>query len=357
VSGASAAVLAVDGGNSKADVALVARDGTLLAAVHGPTISHQQVGLQAGMANLLALVTRALAGLAGGPGGGTGGGTDAGDAAPHAGGGRAAGLGVYCLAGADYPSDVRLLRRGIEDLGLTPETIVLNDTFAALRAGTHRPWGVALICGRGINGCAVAPDGRRARFDAIGTYSGDWGGGHGIGQAGLAAAVRARDGRGRRTTLERLVPAHFGLPTPAALTRALYDRRIAEDRLVELSPIVFEAATDNDPVARSIIDRLADELVAMAGALLRRLRLTRLDPEIVLAGGVFRATDARFYERLEAGIRAVAPRARIVRLTAPPVLGAALIGLDRLSTSGAAERSAESRLRAALERWGRASAG
>nr|MBA2381274.1 ATPase [Chloroflexota bacterium] len=35
------AVLAVDGGNSKADVGLIAADGTLLAAVHGGTISHQ----------------------------------------------------------------------------------------------------------------------------------------------------------------------------------------------------------------------------------------------------------------------------------------------------------------------------
>jgi N-acetylglucosamine kinase-like BadF-type ATPase len=37
VSRPPAAVLAVDGGNSKADLALVARDGTLMAAVRGPT--------------------------------------------------------------------------------------------------------------------------------------------------------------------------------------------------------------------------------------------------------------------------------------------------------------------------------
>ena len=47
-----AAVLAVDGGNSKADLALVARDGTLLAAVRGPTISHQQVGVEEGIVRL-----------------------------------------------------------------------------------------------------------------------------------------------------------------------------------------------------------------------------------------------------------------------------------------------------------------
>ncbi|HYL41055.1 MAG TPA: BadF/BadG/BcrA/BcrD ATPase family protein [Candidatus Binatus sp.] len=335
---AESAVLAVDGGNSKADVALLAADGTLLGAVHGPTISHQQVGLTGGMVMLGELARRAAGGKPGGtrPGGPAG---------------RMATLGVYCLAGADFPTDVRLLTRGIAALGLTDQTIVLNDTFAALRAGTHRPWGVALICGRGINACAVAPNGRSARFDAVGDYSGDWGGGVGVARAALAAAVRGRDGRGPRTILERLVPEHFGLRSPAALTRALYEGRIEDDRLLELPPIVFDAATGGDAVARSIVDRLADELVAMATALIRRLRMTRLDPEVVLAGGVFRATDRAFYERLEAGVRDVARDARTVRLSAPPVLGSALIWLDRLSPTGATPGTAESRLRAALEAW------
>jgi hypothetical protein len=51
------AVLAVDGGNSKADVALVADDGSLIGAVRGPTISHQ--------ATTLAIATERLTGLAG----------------------------------------------------------------------------------------------------------------------------------------------------------------------------------------------------------------------------------------------------------------------------------------------------
>jgi N-acetylglucosamine kinase-like BadF-type ATPase len=332
VSGTGAAVLAVDGGNSKADLALVAQDGSLIAAVHGPTISHQAVGLEAGMAGLLQLAAQCVPG-------------------PEPLAPPLAELGVFGLAGADYPEDVRLLRRAIEELGLTESTVILNDTFAALRAGTHRPWGVVLICGQGINAAAVAPDGRSARFDGVGEYSGDWGGGGGVGQAGLAAAVRGRDGRGPRTTLERLVPAHFGLASPVAVTKALYFGRIEEKELPFLAPVVFEAAVAGDAVARSIIDRLADELTGMARALIRRLRLGRLDPEVVLAGGVFKADDPLFHERLRAGILAAAPQASIVRLTAPPVLGAALVGLDRLAPGGAAPSGIEARLRSDLEAW------
>ncbi|HYK94713.1 MAG TPA: BadF/BadG/BcrA/BcrD ATPase family protein [Candidatus Dormibacteraeota bacterium] len=337
-----AAILAVDGGNSKADVALIGSDGTLLAAVHGPSISHQAVGLETGMANLRALVAKvaAEAGIAGTGARGSGR-TE----------GRVAALGSYCLAGADYRVEERLLHASIDALGLTEQTLVRNDTFAALRAGTDRPWGVALICGRGINGAAVAPDGRTARFDGLGHISGDWGGGRGIGTAGLGAAVRARDGRGPRTLLERLVPEHFGLKTPAAVTRALYEERIDDTRLTDLAPVVFRAAAEGDAVARGILTRLSTELAAMAGALIRRLALARLDPEVVLAGGVFQADDPIFYGEIEAGVLAVAPRARIVRLTAPPVLGAALIGLDRLSKDGATPAAVDARLRAALVAW------
>jgi hypothetical protein len=62
--------------------------------------------------------------------------------------------------------------------------------------------------------------------------------------------------------------------------------------------------------------------------------MTRLAVEIVLAGGVFRATDEAFYERLHGRVRAVVPRATFVRLDAPPVAGPALEGLDRIGAGG-----------------------
>jgi N-acetylglucosamine kinase-like BadF-type ATPase len=324
-------VLAVDGGNSKTDVTLVAADGRVLGSARGPTCSHQQVGIDAGMAQLAALVDRAAS-----------------KAGFSSGLRPVADLAVYGLAGADFPSDVRLLTGALAGQAFAATDIVLNDTFIALRAGTRRTWGVALICGQGVNGCAVAPDARAARFDGVGEASGDWGGGGGLGSAAVAAAVRGRDGRGQRTSLERLVPAHFDLRSPGALTRALYFERISERRLSELAPLVFEAAAAGDAVARTIVDRLADELVAMARALIRRLRLSRLNPEVVLAGGVFRTNERGFHDRLEAGILAAAPRATLVRLSAPPVLGAALLGLDRVA-GGTTDPATEGRLRGALE--------
>ena len=114
---------------------------------------------------------------------------------------------------------------------------------------------------------------------------------------------------------------------------------------------MFWAAGQGDAVARSILDRLADELAGMAAALLRRLRMTRLDPEVVLAGGVFRARDDAFMGRLERGVHAAAPAARLVRLDAPPVLGSALLGLDRQAAGGFTDPVIAARLREALIAW------
>lgn len=325
-----AAVFAVDGGNSKAEALLLTADGRILAAVRSGTVSHQQVGFEAASAGIAALAARAaeIAGLATDPG--------------------LAEVGSHCLAGADFPAETRRLRLAIERLGITTRTVVRNDTFAALRAGATRPWGVALICGQGVNGVAVGPTGRIARFAALGDITGDWGGGTSVGMAGLGAAVRAADGRGPATTLRGRVPEHFGARSIGAVVRGLYTGQIEHAGLSELSPVVFAAAAAGDAVAAAIVDRLAEELATMAVALLRRTGQTRLDAEMVLAGGVFRAEHSPLVDGLVRRVHVVAPGAQPRRLREPPVLGAALLGLEALNLSRAALERAESDLRRGL---------
>ncbi len=242
-------------------------------------------------------------------------------------------VGAFCVAGADFRADVNALTRAFGEAGVADRVSVRNDAFAALRAGAPRGWGVVVICGAGVNAVGVGPDGRTARLAAIGDFSGDWGGGYGVGKEALGSAMRARDGRGAPTSLARLVPARLGFKRPIDVIRALYDGRMNARRLEELAPLTFEQATAGDAVARAIIDRLADELGTMAVAIARQLRVVRLDPDVVLTGGVFRATDAAFYRRIEDGIHAHIPDARVRPLGMRPVVGAALLGLDQLGVA------------------------
>jgi N-acetylglucosamine kinase-like BadF-type ATPase len=310
VTGTDQLVLGVDGGNSKTDALLLDASARVVASVRGPTVSHQAVGMTEGMARLQALVAE-LRGAAG--------------VAP----GVLPAAAVLALAGADYPSDERRLRAAVAPLGLAARVDVVNDTWAGLRAGTDRGWGIVLICGSGTNAAGLAPDGRRWRFPAVGTIAGDWGGGGDIGMDGLRAAVRAWDGRGPATILRERIPEAAGLRRVEALVRVLYEGRTSL-RVRSFAPVVFRAAMDGDAVARGIIDHQADELAAMAAAIARRLRLTRSDPDVVLAGAVFDTDDAAFFERLEMGVRRAIPRARLVRCRRSPAHGAALLALDAL---------------------------
>ena len=334
--GGASFVLGVDGGNSKTDVALVGTDGRLLAAVRGGTISHQQVGLERGADRLVELVRAAR------------------DAAGLEPDDPLATQAVYTLAGADSPADITRLSAAFAARPLANVGHVVNDAFAPVRAGSERGWGVAIICGAGVNAAGIGPDGRTARFAALGAISGDWGGGGDVAMAGLGAAVRARDGRGPRTVLERTVPAHFGRHRPLDVSNAIEHGEITEADVRHLSPVVFAAAADGDAVARAIVDRLADELVVMATAVVRRLGLLRSDPDVVLAGGVFEAADAVFEGRIVDGIHDVVPGAHVARLGALPVTGATLLAMDRLSDkdlAGADRALATARVRTELGAW------
>ena len=176
------------------------------------------------------------------------------------------------LAGLDFPEEERRFHAAVDGLGWAGRIIVGNDTFAVLRAGTDRGWGVAVTCGTGINCVGIGPDGRHVRFPSLGTMTGDWGGGWDLGVAALGAAARSQDGRGPATSLESAVPAHFALPTPLAVAEAIHTRAIPERRLTELAPLVFEEA-DRDPVAAELLARLTTEVVAFVRAAIDRLNL------------------------------------------------------------------------------------
>ena len=326
-------ILALDGGGSKVDAALVAASGRVLGAARwhrrgAPDLDGGDLESRGadGDDRYVRGAGRAIRAAC----------RDAGldpEAMP------AARLGIYCLAGADLPVDDRRISRAIARQGWTSEDVVRNDTFAILRAGSDRGWGIAVVCGHGMNCAGIAPNGRTFRFPAKGDLSGDWGGGADLGRTAVWFAVRAQDGRGSATSLSQTVPDHFGLRGVGQLVQALHLGHISERRLDELAPVVFGDARRGDPIARSMLDRQADEIVLMSGAAMRKLKMTALDADVVLGGGIFRNSDGAFLERIREGMRSQAPAARITILTSPPVVGAALLGLDHIgATARAAAR-------------------
>ncbi|MGV9840709.1 N-acetylglucosamine kinase [Streptomyces fungicidicus] len=309
-------ILAVDAGNSKTDVAVVNHDGEVLATARGEGFRPPAVGLDTAMSALTATVTRALA-TAGTP------------TVSHV---------SACLANADLPIEEEQLTAALTHRGWGTTVDVRNDTFAILRAGVTEPRGVAVVCGAGINCVGMHPDGRTARFPALGRFSGDWGGGWALAEEALFHAARASDGRGEPTALAHALPRHFGLPDMPALIEALHLGHVAPARRHELAPVLFAVAATGDGAALTIIDRQAEEIVTMAVVALTRLGLMDEPTPVLLGGGVLAARDPRLEGRIRALLAERAPEAEPRVVTSRPVLGAALLGLDRMGAAGEAQR-------------------
>jgi N-acetylglucosamine kinase-like BadF-type ATPase len=343
VTGSLPAVVAIDGGNSKTDVALVGQDGTLLALVRGAGMPGR---LGDATITLLGDLISAAVKLADSEQDGVSPAVPAtGPVAPHL---------VACVANADLPSEERQLERMLAAQGWAGSTTVANDTYAVLRAGlddvpacgASQHWGVGVTCGTGINGMGKAPDGRTARFLALGMITGDWGGGSGLGLEAHWHAVRDEDGRGPRTALRQAIPAALGLSEPLEVAEALHTGQLNWDSLASLPPVVFEVADAGDDIARSLVLRLAEEIFLLVRSSIMRLDLTDEPVPVVLGGGIIAAANPLLMDAVTAKILAEFPAADIRVLLHAPVAGASLVGLDLAQ----AEVSAKRRLREQFER-------
>jgi N-acetylglucosamine kinase-like BadF-type ATPase len=295
-------VLGVDGGNSKTDVVVATSDGEPVSFVRGGGSNSHGPGGSAACIELIASLV------------------DLGEQADRA---------VLFLCGADLPHDVIELTQLARARGWAREVTVENDTFALLHAGTDADAAVAVVCGAGIN-CVGRSRDRIVRYPALGWETGDWGGAEAVGQEALYHANRAVDGRGKPTALVELVELHFGKPV-VEVGAVLHYKRMPRARLGELAPAVVAS---DDPVARGLTQRLADEIVLLVERAVRDLELDNAD--VVLGGGML-ADRGRLY-----GLVAEQLAAEPIVPTLPPVAGAVLAAL---------EGAAHARFREAFAEW------
>jgi len=325
----AAAVLAIDGGNSKTDVALVAADGTVLARGRGPRAVPEVSGMTESLRIIGELVAKAA--------------HDCGMTLEH---GPIAQHTAAYLAGVDLPSEEAQMHAALSAQGWSATTKVDNDTFAIFRAGTTSHWGVGVVSGAGINAVGIGPDGRVARFLAFGEFSGDFGGGNDLSNQVLYWASRAEDGRGEPTALTRAVCEHFDLPTVYDVAVAVHRGEITRDQRLDLTRVLFRIASETgDEIAVSLLDRQAYEVALMARELLRQLELEDTATAIVLGGGVLTSGNPLLTQLVKKQLAAQAPKAVITFNDVPAIAGAVLLGFDYLGITRAAEDRLRSQLR------------
>ncbi len=235
-------------------------------------------------------------------------------------------VGVFTLAGADWPEDHSRREAVLGRAGITQKVIVKNDSFGGMRAGLNRPYGMVLAVGTGMNAAVITPSGQEWAF---GYY--ETGGGSGtILQEILAAVLRAEDGRGQPTLLTQLVLEKLEFPTVEAMLRAHVLHQIDYGKYFSLTPLVFEAALASDPVAADILFHQGKILAEYITAMARRFEMCNMEFDVVLAGSVFKGVGPLLVDTLTQEIHKVAPRSKIVRARFEPSVGSVLLAYDAL---------------------------
>ena len=245
-----------------------------------------------------------------------------------------AGLGVddlsaagYGMAGLDWTSDEACLRPVIQRLGVPGPSVLVNDAFAALRAGARDGCGVAIVASTGTT---IAGRNRRGeRFRTFG-HSAKWGDfGCAVHVVWLAtrAVGHAYFGRGRPTALTERFIDLYGVGDVPELVENI-SRGRAEQPDGRLAALVFEVAAEGDAAAQKVVRCVGQELGKNALAVARRLGLVDEPFDLVMVGGVFRSGSKVLVEALLEPVRAGAPLVRSVGLRAAPVVGSALLAME-----------------------------
>lgn len=190
-------------------------------------------------------------------------------------------------------------------------------------------WGIAgggvVAAGTGVVAFATDLDNRWIRSDGWGHELGDDGGAAWIGRRGLAAGLRALDGRpGGSERLLTAVREHYG--DPLALPWLLRSAANAATFLAGFAPAVTEAAGAGDPSAREIVDAAAHELAETGLSVLA----DGIPPRLALVGGL--AADPVLTAAFAARVRESHPDLEVGIGTGTPLDGAR--DLARLAAEG-----------------------
>lgn len=227
----------------------------------------------------------------------------------------------FGLAGADREADYRILHPLVQEIGFTRNYSINCDTMIGLRAGTNKPYGVALICGTGTNSAGRNPAGEHVQVGGFDYMYGDFGGGGSLNIEVFRSVIRSWDGREQSTLLTPLLLNFLGYDNVGDMFDDFQDH--GKHVPVHAAKLLFEAAAENDAVALEILSRQGVELGKSAVAVIHKLGMEEEAFDVVLAGSLLTRGDRGWIRgKVEHAVASAAPHATVVTLSTEPVVGA-----------------------------------
>jgi len=231
------------------------------------------------------------------------------------------------IGGYDWPCQREDHMNTIAKLGLSCPVEIANDAALGIWAGTEEGWGVSIVAGSGCNARGISRDHQKeGRMVGGGDHwSGEWVGGYGIVHQAMRAVTYEWNCRGPKTALSRAFLERFGAQDLSDLVEGVYLGRYqfnARDAL-----LVFKIAEQGDPAALDVVRAAGRELGGMACGTIRQVGLENEQFDVVLIGSLYDGHPL-MTESMRQTILPVAPGARLVRLSLPPVVGGVMFAMN-----------------------------
>jgi N-acetylglucosamine kinase-like BadF-type ATPase len=246
---------------------------------------------------------------------------------------RAAGLkkedisGVgFGISGYDWSSEHEANVSVIDRLGLNAPYRFVNDAVLGLVAGSEEGWGVVVVSGTGSNCRGWDREHKReGRVTGHGVLMGEGTGGTELVHRCMQIIGYSWTKRLPKTALAEAIIEHVGAKDLEDLMRGYttYEYQVG----AEAARTVFRVAEEGDQVARDLIRWAGTEMGELANAVIRQLEFENLAFDVVMTGSMFEG-GPMFIEPMRETIHNLAAKARLVRLRVPPVIGAAMLGLE-----------------------------
>jgi len=242
----------------------------------------------------------------------------------------------FGLAGYDWPEDRERHIEIIHALGIEAPFEIVNDAFIGLLAGASQGWGVAVSAGTSCNCYGRNQQGCIGHVTGSSRF-GEYAGALELVTYAVQAVARAWSRRGPETRLTESFVEAVGAQDVEDLLAGLMRGRF--DLSAAHAFIVFRVAARGDEVANEAVRWAGRELAGLANGVIRQLAINELAFEVVLSGSFYKGSPL-LKETMRETICQVAPKATLVRLEAPPVIGGVLLGMEQVGLSSPDNRLA-----------------
>ena len=244
----------------------------------------------------------------------------------------AAGFGV---AGYDFPSDREGHLQAISTLGLSCPVEVVNDGMNGLLAGATGGIGVNVTAGSSNNCRGRNKYGKVGRIVGNGIRFGEFGGALEIVERGLQMVNYAWINRIPPTALTKIYMDAVNAKDEMDLMEGLSSGRYHLFSYLAIK--IMQAARDGDAAAHDVVQWAGKELGWLAISAARQIGMDNDEVEIIQSGSVFEAGDIIMNPMRDLVLKHC-PKAKLIRLDGPPVVGAVILGMEQVNFDGYAVR-------------------